>query len=351
MTFHAVKRSDLPASSSPIRLVDERDREIEWANRFLDVQRVRGLQPLSLESYAYTLLHFVRWWSRRPGVDIMRFAAEQFTEGTLVDYVRDQLDEQPKPAPENINRRAFMLRRLFRFYFQQDMPHAPYLMQRTWYRRSPLGFGRGRVASAPADLKLKVPQRVIVPLSVEQVAHFWRSFRTARDLGMVALMLLNGLRSREVLALQLEDLLFSEAQIRVRGKGARVRWLPLPPETTRILQCYLKTERPLTNAPEVFVCLKGSARGKSLKPAGLRSLFRHHRSTSGVPPANPHRFRHTFGSDMIRAGVSLPALQRLMGHAHIHTTLLYIQLTPQDVFAEYSRAVAQIAKLEQPPLA
>jgi site-specific recombinase XerD len=53
---------------------------------------------------------------------------------------------------------------------------------------------------------------------------------------------------------------------------------------------------------------------------------------------------------MIRAGVSLPALMRLMGHAYIHTTLLYIQLTPQDVFAEYTRAVEQIAKLEPPPL-
>jgi site-specific recombinase XerD len=42
---------------------------------------------------------------------------------------------------------------------------------------------------------------------------------------------------------------------------------------------------------------------------------------------------------MLRAGVSLPALMRLMGHAHIHTTLLYIQLTPQDVFDEYARAV------------
>jgi integrase len=191
----------------------------------------------------------------------------------------------------------------------------------------------------------------MVPLSAEQVARFWGSFRTARDLALVALMLLNGLRSREVLALKLEDLLFSEAQIRVHGKGARVRLLPLPPETIRLLRCYLKTERPLTNAPEVFVSLKGRARGSPLKPAGLRSLFRHHRATSGVPPANPHRFRHTFGADMIRAGVSLPALQRLMGHAHIHTTLLYIQLTPQDVFAEYTRAVAQIAKLEQPPLA
>lgn len=351
MTFRAIRRSDLAAGHAPLHLADEHNREIEWANRFLDAQCVRGLQPLSLESYAYTLLHFLRWWSARPGVDVSCFTAEQFTESTLVDYVRAQLDEQPKPAPENINRRSAMVRCLFRFYFHQDMPHAPYRIQRTWYRRSPLGYGRGRVASAPADLKLKVPQRVIVPLSVEQVARLWRSFRTARDLAIVALMLLNGLRSREVLTLRLEDLLFSEAQIRVRGKGARVRWLPLPPETVRILQCYLKTERPLTNAPEVFVCLKGHARGCPLKPAGLRSLFRHHRSTSGVQPANPHRFRHTFGSDMIRAGVSLPALQRLMGHAHIHTTLLYIQMTPQDVFAEYARAVAQIAKLEQPPLA
>ena len=80
-------------------------------------------------------------------------------------------------------------------------------------------------------------------------------------------------------------------------------------------QCYLKTERPLTNAPEVFVSLKGRARGTPMTPAGLRSLFRHHRKVTGVQKANPHRFRHTFGSDMIRAGVSLPALQRLMGHA------------------------------------
>jgi site-specific recombinase XerD len=350
MTFRTIRRAGLPASSSPFRVVDEEGRELEWVNRFLDLQCVRGLAPLTLRSYASTLLHFVRWWSRQPVVDVTRFAADQFTEATLVDYVRDQIDELPKPGPENVNMRSAMLRRLFRFHFQQDMPHAPYLIQRTWWRRSPLGYGRGRVATAPADFKLKVPQRVIVPLQTEQVARFWRSFRTARDLALVALMLLNGLRSREVLGLKLGDLLFSEAQVRVRGKGSRVRLMPLPPETMRILQCWLKTERPLTNAPEVFVSLKGKARGLPMTPAGLRSLFRHHRVTSGVPQANPHRFRHTFGSDMIRAGVSLPALMRLMGHAYIHTTLLYVQLTPQDVFAEYARAVEQIARLQQPPL-
>jgi site-specific recombinase XerD len=44
---------------------------------------------------------------------------------------------------------------------------------------------------------------------------------------------------------------------------------------------------------------------------------------------------------MLRAGVSLPALMRLMGHSDIQTTLLYVQVTPQDVYVEYARAVAQ----------
>lgn len=118
------------------------------------------------------------------------------------------------------------------------MPHGPFLIKRSWRRRSPLGYGRGRPVTAPADLTLKVPQRVMAPLAAEQVARFWVSFQTARDLAIVALMLLNGLRSREVLTLLLEDLLFSESQVRVRGKGSRVGLLPLPPETIRILTCW-----------------------------------------------------------------------------------------------------------------
>jgi hypothetical protein len=41
---------------------------------------------------------------------------------TLVDYVRDQVNELPKPAPENVNIRSSLLRRVFRFYFHDEMP-------------------------------------------------------------------------------------------------------------------------------------------------------------------------------------------------------------------------------------
>ena len=125
------------------------------------------------------------------------------------------------------------------------------------------------------------------------------------------------------------------------AKGSKIRLLPLAPETVQLLDHYLRLERPAHCGAALFVSLKGRARGTRMTPAGLRSLFRHHRSTTGIAHANPHRFRHTFASDMIRAGISLPALMQLMGHAHIQTTLDYVQLTPQDVYQQYARAVAQ----------
>jgi len=140
-----------------------------------------------------------------------------------------------------------------------------------------------------------------VPLSAEEVAKFWRSFRTFRDLALVGLMLLDGLRSCETLALRLEDLQLPQAQLYVRGKGNKQRVLPLAGELAEVLQNYLRLERPLTNTPCLFVSLKGRRRGQPMRSAGLRSLFRYHRLSSEVPQANPHRFRHTLGADRLRA--------------------------------------------------
>ena len=130
------------------------------------------------------------------------------------------------------------------------------------------------------------------------------------------------------------------------SKGRKKRLLPVPAEILDVLGQYLHLERPLANTPAVFVCLKGHSRGQPMTVAGLRSLFRHHRLRSRIPDANPHRLRHTFGADMVRAGMSLPALQHLMGHSQIHTTMLYVQLAPQDVWREYARAIEKRKALD-----
>lgn len=332
-----------PASASPYRLVDDAGREITWANQFLDAQRIRQLSLRSLRAYGYDLLHFARWWLRHHPLRTV----QDMDEADLLAYVCDQLKEDPQPTPQTINHRLGVLRALYRFHSGHPLVAGSHF-QRSYRTQSPLGYGRSHRATA-SGLRLKEPHRVIVPLSADEVAKFWRSFRTFRDLALVALMLLNGLRSQETLDLQLQDLKLAEAQLRVLGKGNKPRLLPLPGDTIQVLQSYLRLERPLTNSPALFVSLKGPQRGLPLTVAGLRSLFRHHRVRSQVLQANPHRFRHTFGADMVRAGISLPALQQLMGHAQIHTTMLYVRLAPQDVWREYARAVENRTRLSVPP--
>ena len=316
MNLSVVYQPAVSASTSAYRVRDNQGGELDWANAFLDGQRLRQLSPRSLRIYAYDLLDFARWFQsqHRPLAEI--------TESTIVEYVRHQLEQDPKPSPQTVNHRLGTVRCCYRFHTGQEIPPGQVHFQRCYTKRSPLGYGRPRRAIA-RGLRLKQDRRVIVPLTAEEVAKFWQSFRTYRDLALVGLMLLDGLRSCEVLALELKDVQLAESQMRVLGKRNKQRLVPLPPEILEVFGNYLRLERPLTNSPALFVSLKGRQRGQPLTAAGLRSLFRHHRVRSQVLHANPHRFRHSFGADMVRAGMSLPALQQLMGHSQIATTMLY----------------------------
>ena len=167
MTFRAIRRTDLATGYSPFRVVDEQGRELEWLNRFLDMQVRARPGALTLRSYAHKLLHFVRWWARRPWYRRDALHHRAVHRGHPGRLRARSARRTTQTQPENINDRAGILRRLFQFYFHEEMPHGPYRLQRTWLRRSPLGYGRRRVGVAP-DLKVKVPQRAIVPLAAER---------------------------------------------------------------------------------------------------------------------------------------------------------------------------------------
>jgi site-specific recombinase XerD len=338
MTFRVNHQSSDNPAQCPYRVVVQTTgREIGWVNQYLDYETVRRLADHTLQSYANELLYFLRRWGSVHHTDTI--AEDKLSESTLLDYVRFLSGQQPPLSGSTINTRVAIVDKALRHLFP-DAPHqiAPGV-QTTYWQRAPMGIGKPRLALS--RLRVRTPKRTITPLSVDEVARFWSSFRTSRDLAIVGLMLLHGLRSQETLDLNQDDLLLAEAQIRVRGKGNKTRFLPLAPEAAQLLDHYRRLEWPANSSPALFVSLKGSVRGARMTPAGLRSLFRHHRQTSGVKIANPHRFRHTFASDMVRAGISLPALMQLMGHANIQTTLVYMQVTPLEVYQQYARAIAQ----------
>jgi site-specific recombinase XerD len=338
MIFQVTRAQDVGNARSPFRVIEQpTGREVEWVNRFLDRECLRRLAETSLRSYAMDLLHFLRWWASVNQTDAINEST--LSAAVLLDYLRFQAGHHPQPAAATINRRVGVVERALRNEFPDTASTFAPGFHHVYWRRSSLGYGRPRPALS--RLRVNEPKRILLPLSVDELARFWSSFHTSRDLAIVGVMLLQGLRSKEVIALNCEDVFLSESQMRVRGKGNKIRFLPLASDTVLLLNHYLRLERPEQCGPALFVSLQGPARGARMTPAGLRSLFRHHRRVSQTAPAHPHRFRHTFASDMVRAGISLPALMQLMGHAHISTTMVYVQIFPRDVFEQYARAVAQ----------
>jgi site-specific recombinase XerD len=339
MGLNVIFQSSSLQSRSPYRLVEDLNIGVDWANNFLDAQHMRGLSPCSLRGYAFDLLNLAQWFSAAS------VTLSDLNQAKLLDYIRYQLNRETKPAAQTINHRISVTHCLYRFHHGCEIPHQGTTHESGCSRPSPFGWGRTR--RVLQRLRVQIPRRLVIPLTATEVAAFWGSLRTFRDLSLVALMLFSGLRSRETLSLRLEDLRFAQGEMLVRGKGNRQRLLPLDPQTIKVIDNYLRLERPNTSSPFLFLVLKGPNRGSPLTPAGLRTIFRHHRRVSTVSNANPHRFRHTFGADMVRAGISLPALMRLMGHSHIHTTMLYVQLSHQDVWREFHRAVQNRSRPER----
>jgi site-specific recombinase XerD len=324
-----------------VHLVGASKEHLGDANRFLAAQITRGLSERTVRAYAFDLLIVYRWLMQT------HQALAELKQDDLLEFVAAQRRKSAKPR--SINRRLTTCRQLFRFVTEKDldagfgsgMPAPNFRRPRTDHK-----LGLCKIRLAPwQKLKVKVPRTLVEPLTREQVLRFLATLRRYRDLAIVHLMLLCGLRSKEVLHLKVTDVSVLERQIRIFGKGQKERMLPVADVLVQMIVDYLRYERPgRCRNHALFVVLQGKGRGRPMTLVGLRSLFRHRRLDKTLCRANPHRFRHTFGTSMARSGVSLPVLQRLMGHAFSQTTLQYINLSMDDIAHEYQRAMQQIQK-------
>ncbi len=121
MSYVLIYRADLGNAQSPFRVVAQpAGREVDWINRFLDQCCVRGLAWHTLRGYAFDLTHFVRWWADRHSTD--EVTVQALTSSSLLDYVRYQADQQPRPAASTINTRVWVAERALRCQFPDVVP-------------------------------------------------------------------------------------------------------------------------------------------------------------------------------------------------------------------------------------
>jgi integrase/recombinase XerC len=340
------------ASVGGHRLVGGGD-EVEFVNRFLDHLTTRNFSVATRRAYAYDLLNFLRFLDER------QLGLAALAPADLFEYLDWQggprsggrgrvvvrLNDRRGAAPATLNRRIAAVRGLFEFAVIVGARTAsPVPSPR---RSSGLRAPRGLLGHIPARRErtggrlVRQPRRLPESLPLGQVEMFLADLGTSRDRAIVLLMLLGGLRSAEARGLLLHDVDMGRRQVRVVGKDGRERVVPVDRPFFTELAGYLREERPPgCQTPQCFVVLRGPTAGGPMTEAGLRRVFRTHRTRAGTPRVRPHRLRHTYGTELAAAGIDLLALRELMGHASPETTAGYVHVSPERLAAEYAAAKA-----------
>ncbi|MDQ6782850.1 MAG: tyrosine-type recombinase/integrase [Actinomycetota bacterium] len=327
------------------------------ANDYLDHLADRNYSPRTVRSYGLDLLAFCRWLAGEGvGLDavctdvMLRFlafcrsAVVPGRPGGNVFSIRD--GRNAGYAPTTINRRLAAISGMYEFRSMRDPEAVSPMPRRKAARATTSGERSGLLGHlarphARSALRVREPRRLPRGLDRAEATALVGSLRCWRDRSMAGLMLYSGLRSAEVLGLDVRDVDIGRRWVRVVGKGDKERRVPLDPDVAGVIQAYLLAERPETTSSALFVVAKGVNRGRRLSPAGLRTVFRYHRARSGVPAGHPHALRHTFGTALAEAGVDLAVMQALLGHDHVESTAAYIHLAPAHVRAEFDAARAR----------
>lgn len=196
----------------------------------------------------------------------------------------------------------------------------------------------------------KAERKLPKALDVDQVGKLLNSskqdFIGVRDLTMLELMYSCGLRISELISVNLSDIDFTDATLRVTGKGNKTRELPVGREALRALKHWLPFRSSQLNKDESALFI--SQRGSRIRVRSAQERF----AKMGLEldmqqRLHPHMLRHSFASHMLESSGDLRAVQELLGHANISTTQVYTHLDFQHLAKVYDSAHPRAQKKEK----
>ena len=254
---------------------------------------------------------------------------------TVDNYLRDvrRLAEyaagQGARGPDQVT--AVQLREFI--YFLKDLGLAPATIRRqisalrTYFR---FLVGEGHAARDPSE-RLETPKQWRTLPAVLSVAEVEKLLEPAseeplamRDRALLEFAYATGARVSEVVGVKLQDLVYEEGLVRVFGKGAKERVVPIGRRALGAVALYAREVRPSLDRGKGKGVLFLNARGTPLSRVGAWGIIKQAARRAGLTKrVTPHTLRHTFATHLLEGGADLRAVQEMLGHADLSTTQLY----------------------------
>lgn len=260
-----------------------------------------GLSRNSLDSYRRDLRIFSVWLG-----DARQKTLLEADHSDLLAYLAKRFQNRIKPRSA-----ARLLSSLKRFY-------------RHFYREGLIKTDPSLEIDAP-----KLPRGLPGVLTEDDVqslilAPDLRTARGLRDRAMLETLYASGLRVSELVSLTISQLNRDAGVLRVLGKGAKERLVPVGEEALDWIRRYLAEARPQLLGPRNCEALFVTTRAQAMTRQAFWNLIKRYALTSGIRKnVSPHTLRHAFATHLLNHGADLRVVQMLLGHTDISTTQIY----------------------------
>ena len=285
---------------------------------FLEALRLRAVSEHTLAAYESDLCDFETFLKSRNA------AIESIDHLVIRDFL-GQLYER-RLEKTSVSRKLACLRTFFKFLVRD-----------------------GRLKTNPAELisSPRLPKKLPSYLSEDEAAAVVEmpagdAFKDLRDRAILELLYASGLRVRELVGLNDENLDMAQQLVRVFGKGRKQRIVPFGEFAARALTAYVeeRDSQGLALSEDdgqtpVFV----SVNGRRLNARDVQRLVE--KTRMGLPSGRrltAHTLRHSFATHLLENGADLRAIQELLGHSSLATTQKYTHVSLEHLRAEYDKA-------------
>ena len=284
-------------------------------DRYTDhLRAVRNLAPSTVANSRHYVACFLDWWRREhPDRELDEVRARH-----VADHLVAEADRGLKPA--TIYAEINGLRAFFAWLVSEEAIAADPTATLSPPRRNP---NRVEVYS-PAEMATVLAHTASLT-----------DLRGRQRHAIIATLRWTGCRAGEVSGLRRDRVELGERRMEVLGKGSRPRIVAIPEPLAGVLGAFVEDVRPqLPDTPYLFVNTHPFVPDpdKRCSVSALQRECRLAARGAGLPGRHyPHRWRHSFATELIRAGVGVAQVQRQLGHASVVSTMLYTHLDVDDI--------------------
>ena len=264
------------------------------------------------------------------------FAINGKATSTLNNYLRclSHLAISYKISPEQlteeqINAYLYDCQKLHKTPSESFFKHTIYGLRAAY---KVFGMDKNRIQLPQIQRQNDLP----IVLNKQEVRELLKAPKYLKHRLMLGMLYGCGLRSYELCNLLQADVDFERKTVFVRKqKGKTDRYVPLSPHLIRGLKKYFKTENPVKHVFNSQITKDGLA--QPLTTRGIQWVIKECRSKVNTKKKfTAHTLRHTFATHLLEEGLNIMSLMELLGHAHIETTLIYLQVANVGSSAKFS---------------